>query len=184
MKLTALLLLAATSAAWALDFRPVVMEGRGEGGKYAYLQFRDAGRAVTYMPPRLWKFHGREGQLCLTVPGITGAEIDIGVQVMREPMLVEAAGLRAYEELARQALPTEAVKVELNAVTFNPLVLDGHQTVEVTFTYVIFGGPLKVSFLYAAREKELLCCRVVARPEDFDRLHQAFALSLHSFAGL
>ena len=184
MKPATLLLLAVTATAGALDFRPIVMEGRGEGGKYAYLQFRDGGNTVTYMPPRSWAFHGREAQLCLAVPKTTAAEIDISVLAVKEPMPVEAASLPAFEEFARQSLPDEAGKVELIAVDFNPLIIDGRKTVEVTFNYVIFGGPIKVSYLYAARGKELFCFRVVARPEDFDRLHQAFKMSLHSFAGL
>ena len=184
MKLAALLLLGAASVAGALDFRPIVMEGRGEGGKYAYLQFRDHEKPVTYMPPRSWKFHGRESALCLAVPDTTGVEIDISVLELSEPMVVETARLPAFEEFARQALPMDAIKVELVAVENNPIIVDGHKTVEVTFNYVIFGGPIKVSFLYAAREKELFCFRVVARPEDFERLHQTFRLSLHSFAGL
>lgn len=184
MKLATLLLLAAVSAASAMDFRPMVMEGRGEGGRYAYLQFRDHEKAVTYMPPRFWKFHGRESALCLTVPETTGVEIDISVLELSEPMPVETAKLSAFEEFARKSLPLDAIKVELVAVEDNPLAIDGRKTVEVTFNYVIFAGPVRVSYLYAAREKELFCFRVVARPEDFDRLHQTFRLSLHSFAGL
>ena len=41
-----------------------------------------------------------------------------------------------------------------------------------------------MSLLYAAREGELLCFRLVARPEDFARLNQTFKMSLHSLAGL
>ena len=184
MKLAALLFLAAASVAAALDFRPMVMEGRGEGGKYTYLEFRDDGKAVTYMPPRSWRFHGGAAQLCLTVPDTTGVEIDIGLLALKEPMPVESANLSAFADIARQSLPAEAVKVERGAVDFNPLIIDGHNTVEVTFDYMIFGGPIRVSCLYAARGKELVCFRVVARPDDFDRVHLAFRLSLHSFAGL
>lgn len=183
MKLAALILLAAASAVGALDFRPVVMEGRGEGGKYTYLEFHDDGKAVTYMPPRTWCFHGSAAQLCLTVPDTKGVEIDISVLPVKAPMIVESASLAAFKEFAQNSLPSEAGKVELVAVD-NPLIIDGRKTVEFTFQYVIFGGPVKVSYLYAAREKELLCFRVVARPEDFDRLHQTFRLSLHSLAGL
>ena len=183
MKLAALLVLATASAAGALDFRPMVMEGRGEGGKYTYLEFRDAGHAVTYMPPRTWRFHGRSDQLCLTVPDTTGVEIDISVLPVGVPMVVETASLPAFEEFARRALPSEAAKVELVAMD-NPLIIDGRKTVEFTFQYTIFGGPVRVSFLYAAREKELVCFRIAARPEDFDRLRQTFRLSLHSVAGL
>lgn len=184
MKLSAFLLLAVVSAAGALDFRPTVVEGRGEGGKYSYLQFRDNGNNVSYMPPRTWGFRGRESTLCLTVPGTTGVEIDIGVLPLKDPRLEEPRNLRAFEEFSRQLLPGEAAKVEFVAVEFNPLVIDGRNTVEVTFSYLIFGGPIKVSFLYAVRDKDLLCFRVVAKPEEFDRLHQTFRTSLHSFAGL
>lgn len=184
MKLTALLLLAAAYATYAIDFRPVAIEAAGEGGKYTYLQFRDQGQAVTYMPPRSWRFIGHASQLCLTAPDVTGAEIDICALPMKEPMAVESANVQAFVELARQSLPAEAYKVEMTAAAFNPLIIDSHQTVEVTFTYVIFGGPIKVSLLYAAREGELLCFRVVARPDDFDRLSQTFKMSLHSLAGL
>ena len=159
MKLPALLLFAVASAAHALDFRPIVIESAGEGGKYTYLQFRDQGHAVTYMPPKSWHFVGHASQLGLTVPGATGAEIDISALPMKEPPTVARSNLQAFESLARQSLPAEAAKVELTAVCFNPLVIDARQTVEVTFTYVIFGGPIKVSLLYAARENELLCFR-------------------------
>lgn len=181
---TALLLLAAASSAVALDFRPVLVESRGEGGKYTYLEFRDLGNTVTYMPPRTWRFHGGATRLSLTAPDTKGVEIDIGVLPLREPMPVDAAHLSAFASLALLSLPAEAVKVEQVAVDFNPLLIDGHATVEVTFKYVIFGGPIEVSYLYAARENALICFRVVARPEDFDRLHQTFRLSLYSFAGL
>lgn len=184
MKLAALFLLAVSSATHALDFRPIVIESAGEGGKYTYLQFRDQGHAVTYMPPKSWLFIGHASQLCLTAPGITGSEIDISALPMKEPMAVESSSLKVFEELARQSLPAEASKVELVAVAFNPLVIDARQTVEVTFNYVIFGGPIKVSLLYAARENELLCFRVVARPADFARLQQTFKVSLYSLAGL
>ena len=184
MKLAALLLLAVASAAHALDFRPVVIESAGEGGKYTYLQFRDHGQAVTYMPPKSWLFIGHAAQLCLAAPGTTGAEIDFSALPIKEPMAVESFNLKAFEELARQSLPAEASRVELIGAAFNPLVIDSHQTVEVTFAYVIFGGPIRVSLLYAARENDLLCFRVVARPADFDRLSQTLKMSLHSLAGL
>ena len=184
MKLPAMFLFAVTATAGALDFRPMVMEGVGEGGKYSYLQFHDHEKAVTYMPPRSWAFHGRDTQLCLVVPKSTGTEIDMSVFAVKKPMPVETANLHAFEELARQSLPAEASKVELVAVDFNPLVIDGHKTIEVIFDYVIFAGPIKVSYLYTAREAEVLCFRVVSRPEDFDPLRQTFKMSLHSFAGL
>ena len=184
MNRAALLLLTATATAGALDFRPVVIENIGEGGRYRYLQFRDEGRAVTYMPPKAWTFHGDAARFCLTVPQTTGVEIDISAVAVTAPMPVEAANVSAFVELARQALPAEAAKVEKVAASFNPLILDGHATVEVIFDYVIFGGPVRVSQLYAARGEGLVCFRVVARPADFDRLHETFRLSLHSFAGL
>jgi hypothetical protein len=184
MKRASLLLLAAASTAGALDFRPMLMDGIGEGGRYTYLEFRDEGKVVTYMPPRTWRFHGVASQLCLTVPETTGVEIDISLLAAGKPLPVEAENLSAFEDLARKSLPSEAVKVARGGVAFSPLIIDGHKTVEVTFDYIIFGGPIRVSFLYAAREKALVCFRVVSRPEDFERLHQAFLLSLHSFAGL
>ncbi len=185
MKLAALLLLAAASAAPALDFHPLVVEAQGEGGKYTYIEFRDEGKAVTYMPPRGWKFHGRDLKLCLVVPDCTGVEIDLGLIAMDEP--VDGKGtnfLLMLEKFARASLPEAATKVELLGAEYNPLIIDGHQTVEVTFRYVIFGRPIKVSLLYLARKSELLCFRVVAPPAEFDRLHQTFRLSLHTFAGL
>ena len=184
MKLATLLLIAAATVTHALDFRPIVIESAGEGGKYSYLQFRDQGKTVTYMPPKAWLYSGQASRLGLAAPGTAGAEIDISALPLKESMAVESSNFRAFAELARRSLPAEASKVELADVTYNPLNLDGHRTIEMIFTYVIFGGPVKVSLLYAVRENELLCFRVVARPEDFDRLHQAFKLSLHSLAGL
>lgn len=185
MKLIALFLLAATAAAPALDFRPLVVEAQGEGGKYTYLEFRDEGKSVTYMPPRGWKIYGRDSHLCLSVPGCTGVEIDFGLIPVGEAVVEQGTNLLLLlEKLARAALPPAATKVELLGAEQNPLIIDGHQTIEVTFRYVIFGGPLKVSFLYLARKGELLCFRVVAPPAEFERLHETFRLSLHTFAGL
>jgi hypothetical protein len=184
MKLAAFLLLAAVTGAAALDFRPMLIEAQGEGGKYTYLQFRDAGKAVTYLPPRGWKFHGRADALCLTVPETVGVEIDIRVVPLEEPLRVESASQSAFEQVARRALPGEGTKVELVAVEANPLSIDGHKTIEFTFQYVIFGGPVRVSFLYLTRGEELLCFRVASHPTAFDRLHRIFRQSLHSFAGL
>ena len=184
MKLATLFLIAAASLAHALDFRPIVIESAGEGGKYTYLLFRDQGKAVTYMPPKAWLYNGHASRLGLAAPGTVGAEIDMSVLPLKESMAVESSNFRAFAELARRSLPSEASKVELADVACNPLNIDGHRTIEIIFTYVIFGGPVKMSLLYAARENELLCFRVVARPEDFDRLHQTFNLSLHSLAGL
>lgn len=184
MKLAVLLLLAAVSGAAALDLRAIVMEAQGEGGKYTYLEFRDRGKPVTYMPPTGWKFHGRAEALSFTVAETVGVEIDIRRQELDVPLSMDESDGRAFERLARQSLPGDATKVELLGREANPLRIDGRATVEFTFQYVIFGSPVRVSQLYLTRGYELLCFRVVARPADFARLHRTFRQSLHSFDGL
>ncbi|MEA3207279.1 MAG: hypothetical protein QOE70_336 [Chthoniobacter sp.] len=184
MKLLALLLLSGMCTVHALDFVPTEVKVSGEGGQYTYLQFRDGKTKVGYLPPASWTYKGGGGRFCLVPPEVAGAEIDFRVLTLPPALTVEPANLQAFANLALEAVPNGANKVELLTTVFNPLEIDSRKSIEITLGYNFFGQSLKASHLYIVRGQTLLLFRVAAQPADFERLRKTFQASLHTLAGL
>jgi hypothetical protein len=203
MKLPALLLLLPLVAAHALDFTPLEVKERTEGGMSTYLEFRDGRNRLTYTPPRGWEYRGDAVSFRLAPPDFAGVEIDFRTQALGAPLTASEENLAAFEAFAREALPSGATKVENVVAAFNPIEIDGRKTVEVMLSYSYFGQNLKASCLYvvrecapvrfrvdsrassaAAREASLLIFRVAAKPGDFARVRATLHGSLHTLAGL
>ena len=184
MKLPACLLLLALSSTHAIDFTPREVKEVGEGGEYTYLRFSDHDKAVTYMPPANWRYSGGGQFFHLSVPNVVGCEVEISISPMEKPLVASEADLKTFEAMAMESLPKGARSFETTVATFNPCEIDGHQTVEVTLSYVLFGQPKSVSQLYLPRTKDMVRFTVVAKPEDFEQVRRRFQGSLHSLAGL
>lgn len=184
MKLIGLLLIAALPTARAIDFTPREVKEVGEGGAYSYLRFSDGAKSVTYMPPKHWDYHGAGNTFQLKVPNVVGAEIEIAEMPMDEPLTAGEESIKTFEALALESLPQGASKIETSVASFNPCELDGHKTVEITLSYVLFGQSVTVSRLYLPRKKDLLRFTIVSKPGDFERVRQVFFSSLHTLAGI
>lgn len=183
MKLTLVLLLSVLPQMDALDFQYSVATTAGEGGEYSYLRFQDGGAAVSYMPPKSWRYSGSSSILRFSPPAAMQVEAHVAVQTLERKMDVDTEEQATFEGLARSSLPPGATKVELRSIG-PAMQIDGRNTVEAMLRYTFFGGTFDASVLFLTRGKDLLTFSISGPPPALAENRALFHASLSTFAGL
>ena len=173
------------STAFAIDLTPFPSVRETDGVKFAELRFHDAAGEISYAPPRGWTYSGGGREIHFVPPKLSQAEGIIRVTPLTTPAPpLDEVTQKALKEAAMSGLPKDAQNVTTVAETKNSVVIDGHETYEVTFSYSFFGNSLKTSYLFAYFQNEQFCAEVSAHAADFDAVYRAFHGSLFSWQPL
>lgn len=156
-----------------------------EGAKFKQLEFTDGTKTVTYEPPRGWTHAAQNGaQLNLYPPGKVQADAAIRVIPLQRPLTLDEAGRKLLQQQMLDSLPRGAEQVTLVEQETSPLLLNRHETVGATYTFVLSGQKLRMNVLIAPLENSELCFTLSCREADFKDLHAAFRASLFTWQWL
>lgn len=189
--LTAAALAASALGAFAsssLDFTPIGKDLHYDGTLRKLVFFRSGhagiGRLslVEYTPP--WPITGSREGAHMGVPG-SDATVRLRSLETAEPLALEDEA--AVVAWVKSLMPTEACRLKVERLVKNPVRLNDHPTLEVTLSYALYGRPLQVSLFICQRKDprplELFVFEVAAKPEHFQKAHDAFQASLYTIVG-
>jgi hypothetical protein len=180
-RVTLLLLLTALSRLFAsIDFTPGHGERVLEGIKFQELYFHENGRKISYEQPRGWSYTGDSSRIRFIPPDVQQAFGEMAQVPLSAPQNFDESTIKVLQERALQAVPAESQNVVLVSAEKNPLMINQHETFEVTVAYQLYGEQYHRSVLFMNLSDTQLTFAFVARKPDFDKLHQAFRGSLCS----
>jgi hypothetical protein len=179
------LLLAALPRLFAsIDFTPGHGERVLEGIKFPELYFHENGRKISYEQPRGWSYTGDAARIRFIPPYVPQAFGEMAQAPLPAPQNFDEPTMKALQERALQAVPADSQNVTLVGVEKNPLMINQHETFEVTVAYQLYGEQYHRSVLFMNLSDTQLTFALVARKPDFDKLHAAFRGSLCSLQWL
>jgi hypothetical protein len=182
-----IVLLPAAVARADLQLVPKLSEYEVDGAKLQQLEFSDgSGQAITYSPPRGWKYDGEGTRMTLYPPTKSEAKATIFVVRLPEPgSFDETSTKKLVEELPASA-PRGSTDVQVVLQQKNPLMIDGKETFLTVLSYKLGGESYNYSVLFLNRigGKEQVRFQLVCRSADFKELQRAFLGSQYSWQGL
>jgi hypothetical protein len=164
----------------AIDFTPTTSERTLEGIVFKQLVFHEDGRPITYEHPRGWTYSGDASRIRFTAPGFPQAQAEINqVPAPKDPNFDESA-VKALREEVLASVPKGSQNVVVIGDERSPITINGRPTYGVTVAYNLFGQDFGLSVLFANLPNTQLRFRVIARKQDFPKVHTLFRGSLVS----
>jgi hypothetical protein len=115
-----------------------------------------------------------------TPPNITQAEGVIDQSRLEKPENFDEATMKSLQDQVLASV-ANAQSVTLVSAEKNPLLINRHETFEVTIAYQIGGVEFERSVLFLNLPDTQLRFRVTANKRDFEKVHQAFRGSIFSW---
>jgi hypothetical protein len=176
-----LLLGASVSNGWCgIDFTPGTGERVLEGIKFPELYFYENGRQISYEQPRGWSYSGDSSRIRFMPPSVAQAFAEMAQAPLAAPQNFDEPTIKLLQERVLQTVPPDSHDVTVVAAEKNPLMINAHETFEVTVAYELYGEHYSRSVLFMNLPDTQLTFSFVSRKADFDKLHQAFRGSLCS----
>ena len=173
----------ARSAQSGIDFTPGIGERILEGIKFTELYFHENGRKISYEQPRGWTYSGDSSRIKFTPPGVTQAFGEMGQAPLPAPQNFDDVTIKILQQKVVGSLPPNS-DVTLVQAERNPLMINQHETFEVTVEYQLYGERYQQSVLFMNLPETQFTFRFLSRKADFDKLHRAFRGSLCSLQWL
>jgi hypothetical protein len=165
----------------ALDLTPVAGVRVLDGIKFQQLSFSDNGHTVTYEQPRGWSYRVEAGRILFMPPNLSQAEAAIEQVQTEAGQAFDEETMKRLQEQAMRAVPASSQKVELVSADKNPVMVNRHETFEVIVSYQMSGTQFRRSVLFLNLPDTQLRFRIVAKEQDFEKVHRAFRGSLFSW---
>ena len=183
--LLALPLLFIRSARADLDLTPTESVQVLEEMHLKRILFHDGDKVIYYTPPRGWSCTGSHHSASLRIPDHIQATVTLTVSPrLRIPAFDGQAAAFFQQNPALLGLPKGAASIVINEVDLNPLMIDGHPTLDVQLTYSFFGQTCGRSILLINRNNTELSVVLDCLAPDYKMLHTAVRRSLYSFENL
>jgi hypothetical protein len=163
-----------------VDFTPGVGERTLEGIKFTELYFHENGRKISYEQPRGWTYSGDASRIKFIPPDVAQAFAEMAQIPLPGAQNFDEPTMKALQERVQQSLPSDSHDVTVVSAEKNPLMINQHETFEVTVAYQLYGEQFRRSVLFMNLSDTQLTFSFVARKSDFDKLHAAFRGSLCS----
>jgi hypothetical protein len=182
--LLALSIASASPILAAVDFTPASGERTLEGIKFPELYFHENGRKISYEQPRGWTYSGDASRIRFSPPNVTQALGEMAQAPLAAPQNFDEPTMKLLQDRFMKSLPADSHDVTIVAVEKNPLMINQHETFEVTVAYELYGEQYHRSVLFMNLSDVQLTFSFVARKADFEKLHRAFRGSLCSLQWL
>jgi len=151
-----------------------------DGIKFPELYFHENGRKISYEQPRGWTYNGDASRIRCMPSNVPQAFGEMAQAPLPAPQNFDEPTMKLLQERVLQSLPRDSHDVKVLTVEKNPLMINQHETFEVTVGYQFYGEEYCRSMLFMNLPDTQLTFSFVARKGDFDNLHQAFRRSLCS----
>jgi hypothetical protein len=167
-----------------IDFTPTPGERTFEGIKFPELYFHEKDRKISYEQPRGWKYSGDSSQIRFTPPDVYQAFGEISQTPLPAPQNFDELTMKRLQDQVLASLSPDSRNVAILSTEKNPLMINAHETFEVTVTYELYTERYHQSVLFMNLPDTQITFRFVARKPDFEKLHRAFRESLGSLQWL
>lgn len=171
----------AASAHAGIDFRISFGETKLDGLIFKHLIFHENGKKIIYEQPAGWNYTGDASRIRLTPPNLSQAQADIEQSPLRAPQNFDEATIKSLQEKTLASVPAGSQKPKLLSEEKNPVLVNGHETYEITVGYQFSGQEFQRSILYLNLPDTQLRFRVTARKDDFEKVHKTFRGSIFSW---
>lgn len=182
--LSLLLIPAVLPTCASIDFTPVIGERIFEGIRFPQLCFHENERKISYDQPRGWTYSGDSSRIKFTPPNVSQAFGEMAQAPLPAPQDFDEATMKVLQERVLKSVPADSHDVTVATVEKNPLMINQHETFEVTVAYQLYGERYNRSVLFMNLPDTQLTFSFIARKSDFDKLHAAFRGSLCSLQWL
>lgn len=169
--------------AYALDLTPTPAFRELEGARIPVLQFADGVRKFNYRPPMEWRWHGGGNMIQFDAPG-RGQNLFKLLVINKPPGTPTGTELSSATVLAiaRAILPKDAENVRPTKETPTPFALEGRPSLELSFSYSLFGSSQAASVAVVDRsETQWFVVCVEAEAADFESIRTQAISSMFSW---
>jgi hypothetical protein len=167
-----------------IDFTPGLGERVLEGIKFIEIYFHENGRTISYEQPRGWTHTGDASRIRFVPPDVPQAFGEMAQAPLTAPQNFDEATMKLLQDRVLRSLPTDSDDVVLVGAEKNPLMINQHETFEVTVAYQLYGEQYHQSVLFMNLSDTQLTFSFISRKTDFNKLHQEFRGSLCSLQWL
>ena len=167
-----------------IDFTPTASERTFAGIKFPQLYFHEKDRRISYEQPRGWRYSGDCSQIKFTPPDVPQAFAEISQTPLPARQNFDEPTTKGLQDQVLASLSPDSQDAAIVSAEKNPLMIDGHETFEVTVTYQLYSERYYQSVLFMNLPDTQISFRFVARKPDFEKLHRAFRESLGSLQWL
>ena len=177
-------LIMAATARSSIDFTPTAGERVLEGIRFPELYFHENGHKISYEQPRGWTYTGDGAYIKFMPPDGRQAFAEITQAPLAKPQNFDEDTMKSLQAKAVSFLSPDAGDVIVVRAEKNPLMINQHETFEVTVTFRLYGEHYQQSVLFVNLPDTQLAFRFLSRKPDFERLHRDFRGSLCSLQWL
>jgi len=163
-----------------LDLTPTLSDYDANGAKIHQLTFKDGERRIEYEPPADWTVTGGAAELTLKAKQ-NFAQAVITVTALSKPQPLDDTATKALTDKVLAELPVGSQFVKVEEQTPNPVLVGGHDSIEVTVSYQLAGEKFARSVLVTNVAAAQLQFRLSAKKNDFPGLHHQFKASLFTW---
>ena len=163
-----------------IDFTPGAGERILEGIRFPELYFHENGRKISYEQPRGWSYSGDAARIRLVPPNARLAFGEFTQAPLPKPQNFDEETVKALQGLARAGVPPDSEEVSVVSAEKNPIMINGHETFEVTVAYQLYSERYQQSVLFMNLADTQVVFRFASRKPDFEKLHRDFRSSLCS----
>ena len=172
------------TARGSIDFTPSVGERVLEGIRFPELYFHDNGRKISYEQPRGWTYTGGAASIKFMPPDVRQAVAEITQAPLPKPQNFDENTMKSLQAKVVSFLSPDAGDVVVVSAEKNPVMINQHETFEVTVAFQLYGEHYQQSILFMDLSDTQLAFRFLSHKVDFERLHRAFRGSLCSLQWL
>lgn len=177
-------LLSATAARAELHFTFQTSEYEVEGVKGRQLVFADAGKQITYAPPRGWQYFGDPERLRLLPPSGQPGEALVSRIRLEVPQTFDDLTTKRLTDEAIAGLPGGSQRASVVSQQKNPLQIEGKETFLVIVHFDLYGTPQSRSVMFLNRGAEQIRFQLTCPQENFAKLQKQFLSSHFSWQNL
>jgi hypothetical protein len=175
--------LPAAAGQGSIDFTPHVAEQTLAGIVFKQLIFHENDKKIAYEQPRGWSYSADAARLRMTPPDVGQAQGEIDQSPLPKPQNFDEETVKALQQRILDSV-ANAQKMRVVGEQLNPVVINGHETYEVTVEYELYGQQFAASVIFMNLPDTQVRFRVSARKQDFEKVQKAFRASLYSWQWL
>jgi hypothetical protein len=173
------------SARAEINLTPTPTLREQESFKFPELLFADGAKTISYEYPRGWRYSSLERGRIRFYPAQAGQAVgEIEAIALPRPFSFDEDGAKKLRMDALRVVPKDSEHIEITDENSNPLVINGHETYEVTISFICYAQRWRESVLFVNIGKQQLRFKFTSSPDEFAQLHRAFRDSLCSLQWL
>lgn len=165
-----------------VDLTPCQHSYRVENFEFPDVRFSQGTMDILYAPPRKWICSGG-GEHAALQPPEPGSSVraEIIHHDKTPDFSFDEEGLKALRERALALLPGDPATTRLLSEVKSPIQINRHETMEYTYSTVLFGRNYRILVLLLPMEKEEFVFLLRAEEKEFDLGQRSFVRSLCSW---